>query len=609
MLAGNSIYGARWGYSINLNEIHHKLVPCGACQGMLFQGVVSWNVEGCSLCSQWEMLRTDTFLCWKAPKGFPLHNFKEGLLRPLKIDYGILIYAATHAHDLIVKGDMSKVEAEMFLSYYCVNTKTQVMIVRNALNMRTLNVLGAEESTADEYQTILDRKNKYPHEFERWKFPSFWKRDLPLKAQIDAPMHLVFLGAVQGVTGFIHTWLRKHEKYSNFMRLVENRLSHMVKFKLNWLKILPYKGDRLGGWVSENYVSFAKLCKWFYLILDDVKEDKEPYQDPGSPQNTWLAMQNRAWLKARGLQSDGKAAELKERVAAYLLTKKNIPLLPPPGGTMEDLHLLVDSMYEMVKSIMVFEVNDDVVRMADYRIKRFLTHLVDCDRKINPGAKVPFWISSYTYPCLLNIPGNLKAYGPMKNLWEGGVRGEGSLRYFKPLHANLGLKHGWEVQIMNQVYQKKGLRAIGTSMEKNDYIDEDDLLDGDGEDTDFYAHDGYWKYPNADCVYQDYKDSKPMCLVSDGVTYGAMIRNGQVVKLLIDTTSKVVPIRGMHFQSWKLDINKESQATRGLVLLEAVEFTVLYSCVLLPVQLTKDQALYAAVRDDYTMMDGSGDFN
>jgi hypothetical protein len=368
MVGGNGLYGARWGYSINLQEIKDRLVPCIACHKKIIARDLSWDKTDCSECAQWNMDRPqdDDFLNWKSPKGFPEGpNLKNGHLHPRKLSYDILCYAAGHTHARIVAGQWTKAEAELFMSYYCLSGKAQVEILRHAQNLRAFDNLSTVDDQSEEYQALLERRRQHPHEFEQWSFPTFWKRRLGLEGVIDVPMHLVFLGAVENITGFVHSWLRKHEKFSNFMRLAENRLNDMVKFGLSWLKILPYKGDGLGGWVSENFVGFSRISKWFYLILDSVKEDKEPYQDPEAPQNSWTAVQNRAWLKARGLPSDGKAAALKERVAAYLLANTDIPLLPPPGGTMEDLHLLVDSMYEMVKSIMVFEVNDDVVRMAD----------------------------------------------------------------------------------------------------------------------------------------------------------------------------------------------------------------------------------------------------
>jgi hypothetical protein len=494
----------------------------------------------------------------------------------------------------------------MFLLYYCINKKAAVGIVRHAQNIRALDALALMDDSGDDYEALLERKVRFPQEFEPWMTPALWRRQVPLKTQIDVPMHLLFLGVVQGITGFIHLWLRKQGKFSNFMRLAEVRLNALVKFKLGWLKMLPYKGDRLGGWVSENYVSFSRVSRWFYLILDELKPDNEPYKDPVGNQNTWKAVENRLWLKARGLKSEGKAKEVQERVAEYLAAENVPPILPSPGGSVQEIHQLVHSMYNMVKSVMVFEVDDDAIRMADFHIKQFLTNVAVCDKKINPSARIPFWISSYTYPCLLNLPSHMKEYGPLKNLWEGGIRGEGSLRFIKPMHQSIGLRPGWPVNILSRFYQKFGLRAVGASIGDDDVLDEDDF-DDDENPTNF-AQDRYWKYPNSDSVYMDFHDSKPLCLVCNGGTYGAMIRNGTVVKFTLDVTSNVVEIRGMHFHSWNPDIDAKSHNNRGFVLLEASEFNVLFSFVLLPLQLSSDKSIYAAVRDDYTMMDNSGQF-
>jgi hypothetical protein len=387
------------------------------------------------------------------------------------------------------------------------------------------------------------------------------------------------------------------------MRLAEVRLNPLVKFKLGWLKLLPYKGDRLGGWVSENYVSFCRISRWFYLILDELKPDNEPYKDPAGEQNSWKAVENRLWLKARGLQSEGKAKEVQERVAHYLAAENVPPILPSPGGTVQDVHQLVHSMYEMVKLVMVFEVDDDVIRNADFQIKWFLTNVAVCDKKINPNTKIPFWISSYTYPCLLNLPSHMKEYGPLKNLWEGCIRGEGSLRYIKPMHQNLGLRAGWPVNILTRFYQKFGLRAVGASI-GDDVLEEDEF--DDDENPKNYSQDSYWKYPNSELVHMDFNESKPLCLVCNGVTYGVMIRNGTVVKFSLEDNTNVVEIRGMHFHSWNPDFDKENHLNRGFVLLDASEFNVLFSFVLLPLQLSSDKSIYAAVRNGYTMMDNSG---
>jgi hypothetical protein len=109
-------------------------------------------------------------------------------------------------------------------------------------------------------------------------------------------------------------------------------------------------------------------------------------------------------------------------------TKDHItPLLPTPGGTAKGIQSLISSLYYMVKSIVTFEANDNDVHSAGFCIKTFLTHLANCDQEINPSSKGPFWISSYKYPSLLNLPVHMKEYGPLKNLWEENISGEGSL--------------------------------------------------------------------------------------------------------------------------------------------------------------------------------------
>ena len=170
---------------------------------------------------------------------------------------------------------------------------------------------------------------------------------------------------------------------------------------------------------------------------------------------------------------------------------------------MEDLHALIESMFYMVKSIMTVRVSDHDVKMADFHIKLFLTRLVECNKKINPDAKVPFWISSYIYPCLLNLPAHMKEFGPLKNLWEGGVRGEGFLPYVKHEHGTIGLRQGCPIQVMKRIHQKKGLRAMGSSMENDDLSDDENMDDKDIENV----CNSFWAYPDENVVFNDFRNN------------------------------------------------------------------------------------------------------
>lgn len=616
MMAGNSLYAARWGYSINLQAVCKKIVPCETCETLLLEKCTTWDLTPCSLCAQWKMIRDDDFLCWKAPDGFPkCSESKGGVLKPMKLEYDDLIRATNEAHRCVLSGDWTKTQAEQYLSYYCVNKKTASLIINCAQNMRAFHKLSTQKGSAsgdDDYEALLRRQERFPHEFQQWKCPSLWTRGLPMSTQIDVPMHLIFLGAVQNVIGFIHVFLRKHEKYANFMRLSESRLSALVKIKVPWLQILPYKGDKLGGWVSENYVSFVRVCRWFYLILADLPPDDDPFEEPEGPQKDWRAYENRGWLKSRGLPTSGLAAELKERVREAMASG-DVPLVPPPGGTTEDLYSLISSMYDMVKSVMVFEVTDHLVELADFEIKRFLTNLVSCERKLNPEAEKPVWISAFTFPCLLNLPAHMKEFGPLKNLWEGGVRGEGSLRFIKPKHGTIGLRKDWEPQVMHKIHLGRGLRSVGTGAITEELFDDGDNDDDDNGDVEEQSTDdvtaNVWRYSSAEDVYQDFKSQAALCLACDmnGV-YGAMLRSGKVVRFTCDLDGKKDVHMGVEYFLWKPVVDHLCDSIRGFELIQAEDFDLKFACVLLPIGYNNRVTLYAAIREDYTVFTHSGEY-
>lgn len=621
MIGGNSLYGARWAHSINLQQVWRKLVPCQACEKLILDKDKSWNATPCSVCAQWEMRRGDDMLQWKAPDGFPKCSAcSDGFLKPMKIEYDNLIAATGEAHGKVLSGEWSKTQAEHFLSYNCLNTKTAAVIIKYAQNMRALHKLSTtKEKDSEEYDALVRRQEKCPHEFQPWKPPSLWTRGLKMRTQVDAPMHLIFLGAVQNVIGFIHVWLRKHGRYSNFMRLAERHMQPLVKFKLPWLKLLLYKGDKLGGWVSENYVSFVRVCRWFYIILEDLPPDDDPFEEPEGPQKDWRAVDNRGWLRARGLPTTGLADELRARVNEYLQSGNIPPLLPPPEGSMSDLFSLILSMYDMVKSVMVFEVTEEAVQLADFEIKRFLTNLASCDRKLKADfpssesdTEKPFWVSCFTFPCLLNLPDHMKEFGPPKNLWEGGVRGEGSLRFVKPNHGTIGLKLGWEQQVMTKVHIARGLRAIGGTGAHGDDEELGEDSDQNGttsEQSMDNVTNGVWAYSNADAVYDAVKNQDALCLACDanGV-YGAMLRSRKVVKFICALDNKRAVAHGMEYFLWKPVVNTISENPRGFDLIQPDDFVVKFACVLLPLAYGKRVTLYAAIREDYTTFTGSGIF-
>ena len=87
---------------------------------------------------------------------------------------------------------------------------------------------------------------------------------------------------------------------------------------LDWCHCVPYKIGKLGGWVSENYLAMCRLLSWFYGSIDEVASDVV-FNPPDLEQKKWSKKHNQGWLRARGLNINGNAEELRKRVKEYLL--------------------------------------------------------------------------------------------------------------------------------------------------------------------------------------------------------------------------------------------------------------------------------------------------
>ena len=205
----------------------------------------------------------------------------------------------------------------------------------------------------------------------------------------------------------------------------------------------------------------------------------------------------------------------------------------------------------------------------------------------------------------------MREFGPLKNLWEGGVRGEGSLRFVKTQHGTMGLRVDWEHQVMGKLHLGRGLRAVGPGTELAELTDDVADIDDEEEHDKQFADvtDSIWRYADADEVYSDLKDQKAICLAgsSDGV-YGAMLKSGKVVKFHCDLNGKKDVALGMDYLLWKPVVDIKSENPRGYELIRPAEFVVKFACVLLPLAYGKKLTLYAAIREDYAIFTASGTF-
>jgi hypothetical protein len=298
------------------------------------------------------------------------------------------------------------------------------------------------------------------------------------------------------------------------------------------------------------------------MVLDGLADDEAQFVLPDKPQEKWTAVQNRGWLKVRGLDVSGLALELRERVAGYMEDPDGPPALLEPAGTLQDIFDLIESMSDMIRSLMVTSCAVHEIRKADMSIKLFLTRFANLDRKMNKHKKSLQWIASYTFPCLLNLPDIMREFGPLRNFWEGGVRGEGFLSFVKPTHGTIGLRYNWFVHVLERIIKKKILASTSGSTAAEDWEQDDELSDDDDDGLSYHKRE-FFKYKNEVAAYHDFAANLPLSVIVTECGKVGMVTRSDIVLLLarMDPTTDVV-LRKLKFIHWSTEfVEEDGQST------------------------------------------------
>ena len=148
------------------------------------------------------------------------------------------------------------------------------------------------------------------------------------------------------------------------------------------------------------------------------------------------------WLEARGLPKEGKAPDIRNRVAKYIEQNKVPDVIVTNNCSKENILEMIHSLSLMVHMMMSYDPNKYRVSDFEASIRFFLIRYDIVDTKLS-HKDIPSWISQYNFLCLLNLPDTIKHYGHLRNLWEGGTNGEGYLKKVKNV-LKPGLINQWQ---------------------------------------------------------------------------------------------------------------------------------------------------------------------
>jgi hypothetical protein len=227
---------------------------------------------------------------------------------------------------------------------------------------------------------------------------------------------------------------------------------------LPWLKMLEW--DRRGGYKSESWLAILRILKYFCAAATPLTQ-KYKYVEPEKDVKKWNKKEKELWLKARGIKVPAKALLkevdeiLKEEMEKP--TDKQLTVLTQRNFDRSLVTKMTSSYYGFVGTVMSkYTVEDKTSKECEWRVQQFLTNVHELDSVIKevsgpPDAKeegLPAWCTTFSFVNLLVFPSAMDKWGPMRNLWEGGVIGEGIIKSLKPLVPRNG-GHRFHILLTN----------------------------------------------------------------------------------------------------------------------------------------------------------------
>ena len=577
VMLGTSTYTARWGHAMDFAAVAAGIPSCSHCLMQLLRAPVTPGTPSirCDCCVNWDTTRRSGLLDFPPPPGYPQDMVPaSGKLSPLKLEYRLMQKAVSLAHQKMVENSWTTDNARTYLRVHGLNAEAIDDVIECAQNCNTYASLERDKDRSPQpFAEIEQERLLHPELFRQWRFPALWDRGVDLRQHIDVAMHLLFLGVVKTTIQLVREWAKKRCKYQSFLTYCNGTFETVQSLGLSWCRVLPYSSGKLGGWVSENYLAACRLLPWFYCAVDEIAADPV-FVPPDRPQQNWTSVQNKGWLAARGLDTKGKALEVRTRVKAYMeLPGGGPPVLSPQGGPVANVHAVISSLNAMVSRLMTPSVTTEHIVDIERHIKIFLSSFETFDANMRADKDKPTWISSYNFICLLNLPDVIREFGPLRNLWEGGGQGEKFLRLVKPKWH--GYRKNWQLNMMDSLLQQIAMRRIEDKEHESTsaWLAQDDDEE-DGTDEELCADRQFILYSNADYIQRIHRLRHPLSVVNvrDSNKFVCMMRDKTCVEMNCGAWSETTG--GAVYHHWEVgeptslsNQEMESQLCRSCLLL------------------------------------------
>jgi hypothetical protein len=509
---GNGKYHGMFGWSYDFGKKYASVVACDEChKSMLSEKyyfgdptarTYRWrDASQCKSCSAWFYHTAHDTLSYAIPQELSA-CFDGGRMQPIELTFNLLQQSLTLAHQRFVRQKWNVSQTTAFLKMHCLSTELidRFMEHANACIAKAANEMSLEDiglnvplmlEDEDEHngvdpnvvedigsdeerarQAIERAIAANPALFDRIKTPPLWRGNISLDSYVEAPMHLMFLGIVESTIKLVHEWLSRRRQLTMFLEYADLVMPEIIALNLPWCKLLAYgTSGKFGGWVSENYLAFSRLFKWFYYkSIKSLPDHNRLFCIPSEPVISWTMTQCEQFILEYGVVCDGTSAADKRRAIEKRREELYRDNLPKRRATRENVLDMINTLADMLEFAMDDQITRAGILHLEVRIRLFLQAVHKFDIGFNKypmghDKYTPVWVTKYNFLSLLKLPDTIRQFGPLRGFWEGGAIGEGFLRSIKP-DIQRGLRYNWQNWILNNFLDKKAFDMVSRKFDE-----------------------------------------------------------------------------------------------------------------------------------------------
>jgi hypothetical protein len=478
LLGGGSTLHPLFGTSCDFAALEFPFVACHECEIALHQYLAhkDWSnppmQSGCVRCLGWSLphLRNAAYREPETvPENIAIDTPGYSLFAgPGRLPCSLLVNGWNHCYEkYAILLEWKEKDVRTYLARLCINDATVNRFVDCSRQFVLLKDVeeSPHEYTQDEIAEIQHDALANPTNYKKPQAPAMWFL-AKNEAKPEGIMHLS-MGIQKAIFKFIIRWASEHRRGAPLQRRLADGLCALQQLKVSYCPCRPYKDDKFGGFNAESYRAMTMISTQLYRRLEETALVPSPPRGCNpNPQKDWTKEDNTNWMYLRNVEFSSKITAPEARKQVRQLQESPIADWPPVVNTLKDpitteeIRKLVFWMQNMFRAIFCTDLCGlEAKNRATASVMRFLSHVEFLDLKLNPKRDKPIWIAKFNFLGLLRVCESFEHFRHARNLYEGGVIGEGIVKQLRPLTAT-GTHTKWATNLLLKYYRQLTLDML-----------------------------------------------------------------------------------------------------------------------------------------------------